>query len=268
MDTQKILDRLAEAVTNVGLKLIFTALILVIGLKLSKWVIKWINRGHGYSKLDAGVRTFINSALKIVLNALVVLTAAYVLGIPMTSFMTVLASCGLAVGLALQGALSNLAGGLMILIFKPFRVGDYIETNGKTGTVHDITVFYTVLYTADNHVVTIPNGTVMAGDVVNYWQKEEVRLDIPCSTSYSDDIDKTRDVLLTLASETPEALDTPAPEVILTTMNSSSLDFVMRIWVKSGDYWKVKLSLPEQVKKAFDKNGISIPFPQLDVHTK
>lgn len=261
-----IIDHLTKSATEAGLKLLYALIILIAGIKIAKYIIKLLNRSHGYLKLDAGVRTFINSALKIILNALVILTAAYVLGIPMTSFMTILASCGLAVGLAFQGSLSNLAGGLMILIFKPFKVGDFIETGGKKGTVHDITVFYTVLYTIDNYVLTIPNGTVMAGDIINYWQLDKVRLTVECSTSYSDDMDKTRSVLLEVASSYPEVLGDPAPKVVLDKMNESSLDFILIVWVSGKDYWNVKFRMNESVKNAFDENGISIPFPQLDIH--
>ncbi len=262
------LDEIIKIGASAGLKLLYAVIIVAVGLKLNKLIIKWLNKGHGYKKLDASVRTFIDSAVRIVLLILVFVTAAYVIGIPITSFLTLLASCGLAVGLALQGALSNLAGGLMILIFKPFKVGDFIDANGKTGTVTNITVFYTIIKTYDGKVVTIPNGTITASDITNYWELGISRLDIKCSTSYDDDIDRTREVLLALASEDERVLKNPPPKVMLDCMNSSSLDFIFAIWVNSKDYWDVKYDMNEKVKKTFDRNGISIPYPQLDVHTK
>lgn len=264
---QAFLEKLIEIGTTAGLKILYAAIILIVGMKLSKFVIKLLNKSRGFNKLDAGVRSFIQSALKIVLFALVFISAAYVVGIPITSFITILASCGLAIGLALQGALSNLAGGLMILIFKPFKVGDFIDANGKMGTVNDITIFYTIIHTADNRVVTIPNGTITSSDIMNYSALDTVRLDIPASTSYSDGIDKTRQVLLDLAKSNELVLSSPEPMVFLDKMNSSSLDYVLRVWVNTGDFWKVKFELTEGVCRAFEENEISIPFPQIDVHT-
>ncbi len=258
---------LIQRATSVGLNLLGALLVLIVGIKVSKWLIKWLEKGRAFQKLDAGVRTFLLSALHVVLLALVFLTAAYILGIPTTSFLTVLASAGLAIGLALQGSLSNLAGGLMILIFKPFRVGDFIEVNGKSGTVHDITVFYTILHAPDNKVITIPNGTVTAGDITNYWTLEQVRLDVPCSTAYDADIARTREVLLAVAAARAEILTDPAPQVVLDKMGESSLDYILRVWVCGRDYWQTRYALNEAVKTAFDHNGIGIPFPQLDIHT-
>ncbi len=262
------LENLIELGTTAGLKLLYAILILVIGLKLAGFLVKRFDKSPAYARLDPGVKSFLKSGTKVVLYVLVFLTAAYTIGIPMTSFMTILASCGLAVGLALQGSLSNLAGGLMILLFKPFKVGDFILANGQEGTVKAITVFYTILHSPENKVVTIPNGTITSGDVVNYWALDKTRLDIPFSTAYEDDIDKTRDVVLAVAASRENVLSDPKPEVLLDKMDSSSLNFILRVWVAGKDYWDARFGLTEEVKKALDKNDITIPFPQLDVHQK
>ena len=264
----EFLKKLIDVGTSAGLKLLYAALILIIGLKLSSFLVKRFDKSPAYARLDPGVKSFLKSGTKVLLYVLVFLTAAYTVGIPMTSFMTILASCGLAIGLALQGSLSNLAGGLMILLFKPFKVGDFILANGQEGTVKSITVFYTFLHSPDNKVVTIPNGTITSGDVVNYWTLDKARLDIPFCTAYSDDIDKTREVVLAVAAARENVLSDPAPEVLLDKMNDSSLDFILRVWVAGKDYWDARFGLTEEVKKALDKNHITIPFPQLDVHQK
>ena len=265
---QQFLDKLIDLVTAAGLKLLYAIIILVVGLKLSSFLVKRFDKSPAYAKLDPSVKSFLKSGAKVLLYILVFLTAAYVIGIPMTSFMTILASCGLAVGLALQGSLSNLAGGLMILLFKPFKVGDFIEANGEQGTVEAITIFYTILHSPENRVVTIPNGTITSGDVVNYWTLDKARLDIPFCTAYADDIDKTREVVLAVAAARENVLADPAPQVLLDKMNESSLDFILRVWVEGKDYWDARFGLAEEVKKALDANGITIPFPQLDVHQK
>ncbi len=265
---QQFLDKLIDLGTAAGLKLLYAIIILVVGLKLSSFLVKRFDKSPAYAKLDPSVKSFLKSGAKVLLYVLVFLTAAYVIGIPMTSFMTILASCGLAVGLALQGSLSNLAGGLMILLFKPFKVGDFIEANGEQGTVEAITIFYTILHSPENRVVTIPNGTITSGDVVNYWTLDKARLDIPFCTAYADDIDKTRDVVLAVAAARDNVLADPAPQVLLDKMNESSLDFILRVWVEGKDYWDARFGLAEEVKKALDKNNITIPFPQLDVHQK
>ena len=265
---QQFLEKLIDLGTAAGLKLLYALIILVVGLKLSSFLVKRFDKSPAYRKLDPSVKSFLKSGTKVLLYILVFLTAAYIIGIPMTSFMTILASCGLAVGLALQGSLSNLAGGLMILLFKPFKVGDFIEANGEQGTVEAITIFYTILHSPENRVVTIPNGTITSGDVVNYWTLDKARLDIPFCTAYADDIDKTREVVLAVAAARDNVLTDPAPQVLLDKMNESSLDFILRVWVAGKDYWDARFGLAEEVKKALDANNITIPFPQLDVHQK
>ena len=189
-----------------------------------------------------------------------------VLGVPATSFITILASCGVAVGLALQGSLSNFAGGLMILFFKPFKVGDYIEASGESGTVAEISVVYTVLLTPDNKRITIPNGALTNSVIENYSSEPTRRVDFTFTADYNNDIEKVKAVIDEVINAHPAALKDPAPFVRLSAHSENALTYTARVWVKSADYWTVFFDVTENVKLAFDKNNIKIPYPQLDVH--
>jgi len=268
MDWKKIIDFLTEAATSLGLKLLFAALALVVGIFLIRWVKKFLRDSKKLSKMDVGLRSFLASFSTIALYILLFITIAMILGVPTTSFITALASCGVAIGLALQGALSNVAGGIMLLIFKPFKIGDFIEAAGESGTVTDISVVYTVLNTVDNKRVTIPNGTLMNSNIENYSAEETRRVDLTFSTAYGCDISKTTALLSSIAADHPLALQDPAPFVRLTRHGENALEYSVRIWCRSGDYWTIYFDVIEQVKKAFDENGIEIPFPQVDVHVK
>ena len=261
-----IIEYLKQLGTDVGLKIIFGILVLFIGFKVAKWLVKLVAKGKAFTKLDKSVQSFLLSFIKIILYSLVIASVAIIWGIPTTSFMTIFTSAGVAIGLALQGALSNFAGGLMILIFKPFKIGDFIENGAVMGTVKDITIIYTILYTVDNKVVTIPNGTLTNSNVINYSTLPERRVDIKFSAGYHDDIDKVKSVLMGVAESHEKVLKDPAPFIRLTAQAASSLDYTFRVWVKGADYWEVYFDMMERVKKAFDENGICIPFQQVDVH--
>lgn len=263
---EKFLNELTRFATDFGLKLIAGILILVVGWKLVNWLVKKTEKTSQKRAVDQSVHSFIKSGLSISLKVLLVITVAGIFGVPMTSIIAVIGSAGLAIGLALQGSLSNLAGGLMILIFKPFVVGDYIETGGLSGTVKSITIFYTKLITPDNCKVVIPNSQITANSIENYSAYPTRRVDLKISADYGTDIDKVRSVLLSAASKCDMILSDPEPEVWLGEHADSSLNFYFRTWCRNEDYWKVKFFLLEEVKKSFDKEGISIPFPQLDVH--
>ncbi len=263
---QNFLEYLKQLGTDVGLKIIFGLVVLFVGMKLAKWVVKLVSKGKGFGKLEVSVQSFLLSFIKIILYALVIASAAIIWGIPTTSFLTIFTSAGVAVGLALQGALSNFAGGLMILIFKPFKVGDFIENGAVMGTVKDITIIYTILHTVDNKVVTIPNGTLTNSNVINYSTLPSRRVDIKFSAGYHDDIEKVKRVLMSVAEAHEKVLKDPAPFVRLTAQGSSSLDYTFRVWCAGPDYWDVYFDMMERVKMAFDENGISIPFQQVDVH--
>ena len=265
---EKFIDYVVQLGTDVGLKIIFGLIVLFVGLKIVKVIVKMVAKGKAFQKLDPTVQSFIKSLIKILLYAAVIASACMIWGIPATSFLTIFASAGLAIGMALQGALSNLAGGIMILIFKPFRVGDYIENGGLAGTVKDITIIYTILLTVDNKVITIPNGNLTNSNVINYSSEPLRRVDITLSAAYTDDMDKVEKVLMDVAGNNEKVLKNPAPFARLVTQNSSSLDYTFRVWCKSADYWDVYFDMMEQARAAFDKNGITIPFQQVDVHTK
>ena len=264
----QVLDFLIELCTTIGVKLLFAGLLLVIGVKLIKWLLKAIQKGKAFCKLDLGVQSFIRSFLKIGLYTLLFFSIAGILGIPTTSFVTLLASAGVAIGLALQGALSNLAGGLMLLIFKPFHVGDFIETDHGSGTVRDITVFYTVLVTPDNKHITLPNGSLTNSAITNYSVEETRRVEIACSVSYSADIEQVKAILLDVAQQNEMVHTAPAPLARLSKHGDNALHFILRVWCDSPNYWTVTFDLTEAVKEAFDKNGIESPYPQLDVHMR
>ncbi|MBE7028788.1 MAG: mechanosensitive ion channel [Clostridia bacterium] len=266
MDTQKILDFLFELFASLGLKIIAAVIILFVGSKLIKFIKKWIKTSSKLEKIDMGVRTFLGSFLGITLYAILFITIAMVLGIPTTSFVTALASCGVAIGLALQGALGNLAGGLMILIFKPFKVGDYIDTSSTSGTVTNITIMYTVLTTPDNKVITVPNGILTNSVIENYSASDERRVDLTFATGYECDIEKVKEILLSVANKNEKVIKEPVPFARLVRHGDNSLEYTLRVWCKASDYWDVNFDLIETVKKEFDLNNISIPYPQMDIH--
>lgn len=263
---QKLLDQLTELVTTMGLRVVAAIALLVIGLRLVRRLKKWMHTAHGLQKIDESVRSFAVSATGVVLDALLFLSAAMIMGIPTTSFVTLLASGGVAIGLALQGALANFVGGLMILLFKPFKVGDYIEAGAQSGTVHDITVVYTVLLTVDNKHITIPNGSLTNSSIVNYSTEPTRMVDLRFSTAYDCPVERTRQVLSAVAAAHPQVLSDPAPTARLFSQEDSALVFALRVWCRTEDYWAVYFDLNEQVKAAFDEEGIVIPFPQMDVH--
>lgn len=261
------LKKFGDSAFEFLMRLLVCAVILAVGMWLVRWFMKRISKSHLYGKMDKSLGRFLNSFIRIVMYVLLFITAASVVGIPVTSFVTLLASAGVAIGLALQGALSNLAGGVMILIFKPFVIGDYIEITSGSGTVTDITVFYTKLCTPDNKLVTVPNGQLTSAAITNYSANDKRRVDLTFTASYNSDTDKVISVLLDTARAHKLVLDDPEPFAALSAQRDSSLEFVLRMWCKSEDYWTVSFDIQSSVKKEFDLNGIEIPFPQLDIHT-
>lgn len=268
MDFKTMWNFLFELGTSLGLKLIGAVIVLFVGVKLIKFIKKFIKKSPKLNKLDDGVRSFLASFSVIALYIVLFITVAMMLGIPTTSFITALASCGVAIGLAMQGSLSNFAGGLMILLFKPFKAGDFIDAGGTLGTVTDITVVYTVLTTADNKVITIPNGTLTNSIIINYSKKDTRRVDLTFDASYSSDIDKVKEIIEGVVNSHELVLSDPESMIKLSAHNASALTYTVRVWCKASDYWTVYFDLLETVKKEFDKNGIEIPFPQMDVHVK
>ena len=267
MTWEDVGNKLLGFLTDFGGKLILALIVLVLGF----WLVRLLVRFLGKSKLmkkDPTVAKFLSGALKISLNTLVVVSVISILGVPMSSVIAVIASAGVAIGLALQGALSNFAGGMMILLFRPFRIGDFVDAGGYSGTVKEIGIFYTVLTTPDNREVTIPNGTITGASVVNYSVNDTRRVDLVVSVAYGSDVNRVREVLLDEAGKNASVQTEPAPFVRLSKQNDSSLDFSVRVWTKKEDYWSVYFDLLESIQKRLDAEGIEIPFPQLDVHVK
>ncbi len=268
MNWKSVWEEIYRIGASWGLKLVGALAVLVIGLRLIKWVKKRLAGAKKLDRTDGSVRSFLVSCTGVALYTALFLTVAMMLGIPTTSFLTALASAGVAIGLALQGALSNFAGGIMILIFKPFRVGDYITTEKASGTVDAITVVYTVLRTVDNKHITVPNGTLMNAVVENHSAEKLRRVDIDFGVAYSSDTERVKALLIRTAAADGRVLADPAPFAALTRQDDSALVFTLRAWCKTEDYWDVRFALTESVKKAFDANGVEIPFPQMDVHVK
>lgn len=247
---------------------VLAVMVLLIGLKLVKFFASRLEKGRIFSRMDSNVGALILSLLKIVLNSLVIILAVEILGVPSATVVAAIGSCGLAVGLALQGGLSNIAGGVMIMIFKPFHYRDYICTTVGEGYVEEIGLFYTRLETLDHKSVNIPNSVLSSSTVTNLSVKQTRRLDVEVSLAYGTDIDLARKTLIRCAEEHQHVLKHPAPVVLISSHNDSSVTFVLRIYVKFSEYWQVKFDLLESTLRAVRAAGLEIPFPQVDVHMR
>ena len=263
---EKISEELINSLIDVAKRGVIAIIILIVGFKLVNILLKAIKKGRGFNKLEKTAQSFLISILSVLLKSIVIITCAGELGIPMTSIITLVGSVGLALGLALQGGLSNIAGGVMIMIFKPFKVGDFIDNGTNSGTVREINIFHTVMSTYDNKMIVIPNGNLSNSVVVNYSKYPERLLDIPVSVDYKSDLETVKNVLNEIALNCQYRIDDKEILIALKAHSESSLDFTFRIWVNNSDYWKARFELLETIKNEFDKNNISIPFPQLDVH--
>ena len=262
----KFLNKITEGGIDLGFKLLVFILILIIGFRIVKVLLKIIKRGRGFNKLERSVQTFILSFISISLKCLVFIIGLSYLGVPMTSLVTLLGTASLAIGLAMQGGLTNMVGGLLILVFKPFKVGDWIESDGISGSVEEIGIFYTVLKTLDCTKVVLPNGNLTNANIKNFSSHHKRKLCVDFSVSYKSDIDKVKQVLNEVINSEDMILKDEEIFVRLTNHSDSALIFTVRVWTKNSDYWSVKFNLLENVKKEFDKNDIEIPFTQLDVH--
>jgi small conductance mechanosensitive channel len=260
--SQKLIDLAVEY----GPKLLLAIIVLLAGLWIIKFVLKGANRAMDRSNVDVSLRKFLGSLFGILLKVLLLISVASMIGIATTSFVAIIGAAGLAVGLALQGGLANFAGGVIILIFKPFKVGDFLEAQGYMGTVHEITIFTTILKTPDNKTVIIPNGALSNGSMVNYSTETTRRVDMVFGIGYGDSVEKAKTVLTKLADSDHRVLKDPAPQIVVGELGDNSVNFNVRLWCEASDYWGVYFDTHEKVKLAFDEAGISIPFPQRDVH--
>jgi small conductance mechanosensitive channel len=260
------IDRFIDLFVFYGIKVIAAAAIFVIGRWAAGLFQKIVGRVMSRRSVDETVSSFVGNLTYYALLAFFILAALGQLGIQTTSFVAIIGAAGLAVGLALQGSLANFAAGFLLLIFRPFRVGDYIEGGGTAGTVEKIQLFTSQLKTPDNKTVIVPNAGMTAGNIVNYSSKGTRRVDMVFGIGYGDDIDRARSVIEEVIAADERILKDPAPVVAVSELGDSSVNFVVRPWVNAGDYFAVLWDVTEKVKKRFDEAGISIPFPQRDVH--
>ncbi|MBT3531112.1 MAG: mechanosensitive ion channel [Gammaproteobacteria bacterium] len=251
-----------------GTKLVAAVATLVIGLIIVRAIVGVFGKVLDRSGVDVSLRSFLLSLISMLLKAMVYITALGMLGVEMTSFVALIAAAGLAVGMALSGTLQNFAGGVMILLFKPYKIGDFVEAQGYAGVVKDIQIFTTILTTGDNKTVLIPNGGLATGSLINYSTQPRRRVDFIFGIGYGDDLDKAYEVLGKLIEADDRILKDPEPFMALHALADSSVNIVVRVWVEAGDYWGVYFNMNEQVYRSFGNEGLSIPYPQMDVHVQ
>jgi small conductance mechanosensitive channel len=248
--------------------ILVAAAILVIGFWIVKKLVKRINKVLEKREMDQSLRTFLSSLTSVGLKALIVVSAIGQLGIEMTSFVAILGAAGLAVGMAFSGTLSNFAGGVMLLVFKPFKVGDLVAVQGEEGIVSEVLIFNTILKTLDNKVIILANGAVANGTIVNYTKADKRRVDWSFGIAYGDDLKVAKELLAKFVAEDSRVLHDDANLVALGELGDSSVNITVRAWCKTEDYWGVFFDMNERVYKEFDAAGLSIPFPQMDVHVQ
>ncbi len=243
-----------------------TAAIYFIGRHISQFLVSWLKRVLLKSKMDDILVKFISQIANAALLLFIIIAALEQLGVDTTSMIAILGAAGLAVGLALQSSLQNFAAGVMLIVFRPFKAGDFIEAGGTAGVVEKITIFTTVMRTGDNREVIVPNGSIFGGTITNNSARPTRRIDMVFGIGYDDDIKKARDVMLQVINEDERVLKDPVPVVAVAELGNNSVNFNVRPWVNTPDYWTVRFDLIEKIKLAFDANQISIPYPQMDVH--
>lgn len=263
---EEIIKDLQSLVTAYGLQVLGAIATLVIGIWIARWLAKIAGKVLDKRSVDPTLTKFAISLVKITLITFVIISAIGQVGIATTSFVAIIGAAGLAIGFALQGSLSNFASGVMLIIFKPIKVGDYIEGGGAAGSVEVIGIFVTTLVTPDNKVIYIPNSGLTGSNITNYSAKDTRRVDMVFGIGYSDDIDKAKSAIQAVLGADSRILKDPAPQIVVSELADSSVNFNVRPWVNSADYWGVYFDLTEQIKKKFDEQNISIPFPQRDIH--
>lgn len=266
MELNDLTGKIWELVTIYGIKVLAAIVIFIIGRWVAKAIRGLVQRMMRKAQMDETLLKFVGNLAYIALLAFIIIAALSQLGIQTTSFIAVLGAAGLAVGLALQGSLANFAAGFLMIVFRPIRVGDYIEGAGVAGTVEEIQIFTTTLATPDNKTVIIPNASLTGGNIVNWTLKGTRRVDMVMGIGYDDDIDKAKQIMADILAEDERILKDPAPQIAMIELANSSVNFAVRPWVNASDYWGVYMSVTEKIKKAFDANGINIPYPQRDVH--
>ena len=266
VDVEQLLSKLLDWGIEVGKDLLGAIIIYIVGRFIIKQVGRLLARILEKRKLEISVQTFLRSLVSILLNLILAFAIVSRLGVETTSFAALLASAGVAIGIALSGNLSNFAGGLIILVFKPFKVGDYIEGQNANGTVREIQIFHTILTTVDNKVIYVPNGALSSNAITNYNKQETRRAEWVFGVEYGEDFEKVKAVLQRIIDADPRILKDPAPMIALGALSASSVDIKVRAWAKTADYWDVYFDMNKIVYDTFNKEGIGFPFPQLTVH--
>ncbi len=259
------MDYFFDKLIDISMNLVIALLILIIGLIIIKYVMKGVSKWLEHSKMDETVKPFMSSTISVILKILLVIVVVRKAGVETSSVVAMLGAASLAIGLAFQGALSNLASGLILLLIKPIRVGDFVEVIGKTGTVTAIQFFATRILTVDNKVVFIPNSKVLGSELTNFSMMDRRRVDQVFGVDYDSDIDTVKRILKEEIDALPQVLKDPEPFIALSEHADSSINFVTRVWVNTPDYWDVYFALLENVKKRFDKENINIPYPVIDL---
>lgn len=259
-------DFVRQYLVPLGIKIAVAIVVLIIGRWIIKLIKKWMANGLANKYGDPTIHKFLSNLVAVVLNFVLIVLIISILGINTSSLVALLASAGLAVGMALSGTLQNFAGGVIIIMFRPFKVGDFISAQGQMGVVKEIQIFNTIVLSPDNKVITIPNGILATGVMTIFTREETRRVDWTVSISYGDDYDKAKTVLRRLCDEDPLILKDPEPFVEINQLGASSVDLQVRAWVKSADYWTVFFRMNEKVYKTLPQEGLHFPFPQVDVH--
>ena len=265
-DFQSFFGKFMDKIIGFLPSLIGAIIVLFVGVWICRLIRKFVRRLMIARSVDITIQNFVNELLRWVLYIILFLTVIQKVGVPVSSFLGALAAAGVAIGLALQGSLSNFAGGIMLLILKPFRIGDSIEAKGHIGTVERIGMFYTTIIKFGNERMIIPNGPLFSDNIINYSQNPTRRDNIIVGIGYGSDLKKAKEILYSLTQSCPTALQDPAPVVYVNELADSSVNFTLRVWSKTEHYWDTHFYLIEQIKLTFDEEGIEIPFPQIDVH--
>jgi small conductance mechanosensitive channel len=262
----QVMVLVTEQGTTIGMKVVAAILIFLVGRWIAHLVVRAVRTALAKTEMEDTLEKFLCNILNALLMVVVLIATIGALGVETTSLLAVLGAAGLAIGLALQGSLSNFASGVLIVAFRPYKVGDFIEAGGVAGTVKEVQIFTTIINTGDNKKVIVPNSQIMDGTIINYSGNETRRVDLVVGCSYDDDIDKVYKVLQEIIASDERILKDPAPAIALNTLADSSVNFNVRPWVNAADYWGVYNGVTEQVKRKFDEAGLNIPYPQTDVH--
>lgn len=265
-DQEKILALFNEFVLPGMINCLLAIVIFLIGRIIAKVISTMVGKLLKRTRLDVILVEFVQSLVNTLLLVVVIVAALDRLGVNTTSLIALIGAAGLAIGLALQGSLQNFAAGFLLLVFRPFKSGDFIEAAGTMGVVEKISIFSTIMHTGDNKEVTVPNGAIYSGNIINYSARTTRRIDMTFGIGYGDDLKKARAILTAIVNADERVLPQPEPVIAVSELGANSVNLVVRPWVKNEDFWPVKFSLTEKIKLAFDENGITIPFPQMDVH--